>query len=64
MPSTKTVKNIVDKLKKISNKVTITATTTGKFSLQAKTTNATIEIHFKDLTVKKSKSAGKRMFNN
>lgn len=59
LPNTKIVKNIIDKLKKIANKVTISATTKGTFSLLAKTTSATIEIHFKDLIVKKLNNTGK-----
>ena len=62
MPSTKTVKNIIDKLKKIGNKVTISATGEGRFSLLAKTMNATIEVHFRDLNVKIPKNTGNIQF--
>lgn len=58
MPGTKIVKNIVDKLRKISSKVTITATSRGTFSMLGKTTSASIEVHFKDLIVKKLRDAG------
>lgn len=63
MPGTKIVKNIVDKLKKISNKVTITATSRGTFSMLGKTTSASIEVHFKDLIVKKLRDAGVKFYS-
>ncbi len=64
MPSTKIVKNIVDKLKKLCNKVTVTASTKGTFSLLAKTSSATIEIHFRDLIVKKLQNQGTEIYKN
>lgn len=61
MPGPKIVKNIVDKLKKISNKVTITATSRGTFSMLGKTTSASIEVHFRDLIVKRLRDAGSKL---
>ncbi|XP_065212955.1 checkpoint protein HUS1 isoform X2 [Planococcus citri] len=57
MPNTRVLKNIVDKLKKINNKVIINATTDGALSLLVKATTATIETHFKDLNVQSSNTS-------
>ncbi|CAG9859398.1 unnamed protein product [Phyllotreta striolata] len=51
MPSLKSLRPIVERLKNLSNYLTVTANKNGRLTLQIKTTDVNLSVHFTDLSI-------------